>query len=140
MIDKRRPYNIEVGDVINVAPWQPGAGRWRTVTSVEVWEGLDGLDVTGVNVVDVYNDNAEEHHRYSCTDLVHVMTGRTEAVSEVLAVAILTNDDHVAEIISGTAEHLAERLTPKELDAAKARAMALVLEVGNVPEPGPVVS
>ena len=68
------------------------------------------------------------------------MTGRTEAVSENLAAAILTNDDDAAAIISNVAELVAEGLEPAELDAAKARAVALVLEVGDVPEPGPVVA
>ena len=66
--------------------------------------------------------------------------GRTEAVSEILAAAILTSDNDAAEIISNVAELVAEGLTPAELDAAKARAVALVLEVGDVPEPGPVVA
>ena len=68
------------------------------------------------------------------------MTGRMEAVSEILAAAIVTSNDDAAAIISNVAELVAAGLKPAELDAAKARAVALVLEVGDVPEPGPVVA
>ena len=62
------------------------------------------------------------------------MTGRAEAVSEILACAIIASDDDAAEIISNVAEVVAEGLEPAELDAAKARAVALVLALDDVPE------
>ena len=68
------------------------------------------------------------------------MTGRMEAVSEILAAAIVTSDDDAAAIISNVAELVAEGLEPAELDAAKARAVALVLALDDVPEPGPVMA
>ena len=63
---------------------------------------------------------------------------RQNAVSEILACAILTSDDDDAEIISNVADVVAEGLTTKQMDQAKARAVALVLALGDVPEPGPV--
>ena len=63
-----------------------------------------------------------------------------EAVSEILAAAIVTSDDDAAAIISNVAELVAEGLEPAELDAAKAREVALVLALDDVPEPGPVMA
>ena len=68
------------------------------------------------------------------------MSGRMEAVSAILAAGIVTNNDAAAEIISNVAELVAAGLTPEELESAKARAVALVLALGDVPEPGPVTA
>ena len=66
-----------------------------------------------------------------------MMTDRMHAVSEVLAAAIICNDETAADVIAGVAEHLARGFTPEEMNEAKAHAVALVLALDDVPEPGP---
>lgn len=66
------------------------------------------------------------------------LTDRQHAVGEVLAAAIMCNDDAAAAVMCGVAEHLACELTPDEMEECKAHAITLVLALGDVPEPGPV--
>ena len=66
------------------------------------------------------------------------MNERQNAVSEILAAAIVTSDSDAVRIISEVAELVAAGLTTEQMDEAKARAVALVLALGDVPEPGPV--
>lgn len=68
------------------------------------------------------------------------MDQRIEAVGEILAAAIVTSDEDAAQIISNVAELVAAGLTSEELESAKARAVALVLALGDMPEPGPVAA
>lgn len=67
-----------------------------------------------------------------------MMNERQNAVSEILAAAIVTSDDDAAQIISNVAELIAAGFTTEQMDEAKARAVALVLALDDVPEPGPV--
>lgn len=55
------------------------------------------------------------------------MTGRMEAVSEILAAGIVTSDDDTAQIISNVAELVATGLTADQIQDAKIRALSLVL-------------
>lgn len=66
------------------------------------------------------------------------MNERQHAVSEILAAAIVTSDSDAVRIISEVAELVAAGLTTEQMDEAKARAVALVLALGDVPEPGPI--
>lgn len=66
------------------------------------------------------------------------MTDRQQAVSEVLAAAIVCDDETAAGVLCGVAEHLARGFTPDEMSETKAHAVTLVLALGDVPEPGPV--
>ena len=67
-----------------------------------------------------------------------MMNERQNAVSEILACAIVTCDDDAAQIICNSAEVVAAGFTTQQMDEAKARAVALVLALDDVPEPGPV--
>ena len=67
-------------------------------------------------------------------------SGRADAVAEVLAAAIMCNDNAAAEVMASVAEHLARHFTPDEMSETKAHAVALVLALGDVPEPGPVTA
>lgn len=69
-----------------------------------------------------------------------MMTDRMHAVGEVLAAAIMCNDDTAAEVMTSVAEHLARGFTTEQMDETKAHAVALVLALGDVPEPGPVTT
>ena len=68
------------------------------------------------------------------------MTDRQQAVSEVLAAAIMCNDDAAAAVMCGVSEHLARGFTDDEMEECKAHAVTLVLALGDVPEPGPVTA
>lgn len=69
-----------------------------------------------------------------------MMTEQQQAVAQILAVAILANNNDHAAIIANVAELVGAHLTAPEMDAAKAYAVELVLAVGDVPEPGPVAA
>jgi hypothetical protein len=69
-----------------------------------------------------------------------MMNDRMHAVGEVLAAAIMCNNDTAADVMAGVAEHLARGFTPDEMTETKAHAVALVLALGDVPEPGPVTA
>ena len=69
-----------------------------------------------------------------------MMTDRMHAVGEVLAAAIMCNDNAAAEVMTSVAEHLARGFTPDEMSETKAHAVAQVLALGDVPEPGPVTA
>lgn len=69
-----------------------------------------------------------------------MMTDRMHAVGEILAAAIMCNNDTAADVMAGVAEHLARGFTFDEMNETKAHAVALVLALGDVPEPGPVTA
>ena len=69
-----------------------------------------------------------------------MMNDRMHAAGEVLAAAIMCNDNTVADVMVGVAEHLARDFTHDEMNETKAHAVALVLALGDVPEPGPVTA
>ena len=72
--------------------------------------------------------------------MISHMSDRQHAVGEVLAAAIMCNDDAAAEVMCSVAEHLARGFTRDEMAETKAHAVTLVLALGDVPEPGPVAA
>lgn len=52
---------------------------------------------------------------------------RKDAVSEILAAAITTDDETAAEVMTGLAEHLARGFTVHEMDKVKAHAVEIAL-------------